>query len=117
MLNIILDALIALLAAVGISAIIWVVLDILLDKSLKKNMFMCTVVVAGKSGDLRNTIRTYIRRNSAPTDKQRLFIADFGMSDKDKKYAWLMEQKYKNVLLINAEDLYYYIASSFAENK
>jgi hypothetical protein len=39
------------------------------------------------------------------------------MSDKDKKYAGLMEQKYKNVLLINAEDLYYYIASSFAENK
>ncbi|MDD2363174.1 MAG: hypothetical protein PHH84_09595, partial [Oscillospiraceae bacterium] len=100
--EIIFDATVALLAAVGISAVIWMLIELAFERSaIKKNMYMCTVIAAnGKTGDLQHTIRSFVRVNSAPNDKHQLFIADFGMNDKDIECATLAAKQYENIFLI-----------------
>lgn len=113
--NVIFDGIIALFAAIGVAAVIWLALGLLIRPKECAGICACTVL-ATKNADanLEEAVHSLIWWRDALPDDRQIVICDCG--DGNAEFARVMEAKYDQVVFMPPDQLGEYITKRLEQS-
>ena len=99
------DGLIALLAAIGLTSIIWTLICAVVFSPVRRQRSVVLICARGDGSDLEDQVNTllFLRRRSGTVDE--IILMDCGLTEEGQKICRLLSQKHHLISLCTKDEI------------